>query len=162
MTKKWVAILAVVLGTPATGARAQPPTMLPAPTQMAAPDQAVPSAQAQAAPLTGALPNGPGCAGGCCGREQVGCLKRLCNWLTYHPLTHGCECVCGCGCCSDCCGYHGFQPLYTYFQLPCQEAPYRYAGCAQPACASCGHGLLSRLCHCKTAHGAPIVPPGIE
>jgi hypothetical protein len=154
MTKKWAAVLAVVLGA-AVAARAQPPTTLPMPAQVAGPEQA------PAAPAVppAAAPAGPGCAGGCCGHEQVGCLKRFCHWITYHPLTRGCECVCGCGCCSDCCGYHGFQPLYTYFLLPCAGAPPRppAGGCA----SCCGHGLLGKY-FCKGCHGGPITPPGIE
>ena len=161
MTTKWLAALAVVLG--AAVARAQPPDTLPTPTQVTPPEQpAAPAAQQVAppavAPPAGPAHGGPGCAGGCCGREQLGCLKRFCNWITYHPLTRGCECVCGCGCCSDCCGYHGFQPIYTYFLLPCQEAPYRYpAG----GCACGGHGLLGKY-FCKGCHGGPVTPPGIE
>jgi hypothetical protein len=174
MAKKWALVLAVVLGAAATGARAQPPSPLPMPAQLARPDlppaagqvaPAAPAPPAVAAPPAGVATGGPGCAGGCCAHEQVSCLKRFCNWITYHPLTRGCECVCGCGCCSDCCGYHGFQPIYTYFILPCQEAPYRYGLGGQPGCdCNCGHGhgLLSRLCHCNGAHGAPIVPPGLE
>ena len=160
MAKKWVAVLAVALGAAAPGARAQPPVTLPMPAQVAAP----PAAADQAAPGPPAPPAGvaPGCAGGCCGREQVGCLKRCCAWLTYHPLTRGCECVCGCGCCSDCCGYHGFQPLYTYFLLPCPEAPYRYGPPAPSGCACGGHGLLFKWGLCTGCHGGPITPPGIE
>jgi hypothetical protein len=162
MTKQWVAVLAVALG--AAAAQAQPPTALPMPAQVTAPEQAPPAAQ-QAAPVAPgghgpAAPAGPGCAGGCCGHEQVGCLKRFCNWITYHPLTRGCECVCGCGCCSDCCGYHGFQPLYTYFLLPCTEAPYRYGPSAGCACG--GHGKLFQWGLCKGCHGGPITPRGIE
>ncbi len=151
MTKQWLAALAVVLNA-AVVVGAQPPDTLPMPTQVAPPDPAAPAAPAQG-------PVGPGCGAGCCGREQTSCLKRFCNWLTYHPLTRGCECVCGCGCCSDCCGYHGFQPLYTYVLLPCQGAPYRYP---VGGCASCGgHGLLGKY-FCQGCHGGPITPPGIE
>ncbi len=161
MTNKWLAALAVTLGAAACVA-AQPPATLPMPAQVSPPAQpAAPAPQQVAAPAAPAAPahGGPGCAGGCCGRQQMSCLKRFCNWITYHPLTRGCECVCGCGCCSDCCGYHGFQPLYTYFLLPCQEAPYRYP---TGDCASCGgHGLLGKY-FCKGCHGGPIVPPGIE
>jgi hypothetical protein len=161
MTKKWASVLAVVLGT-AAAASAQAPTTLPMPAQVAGPQQAPPPAAAPAAPALppGAAPAGPGCASGFCGHEQVGCLKRFCNWITYHPLTRGCECVCGCGCCSDCCGYHGFQPLYTYFVLPCAEAPYRYGTSAGCACG--GHGKLFQWGLCKGCHGGPITPPGIE
>jgi hypothetical protein len=155
MTKKWVTVLAVVLGAAASGARAQPPATLPMP------DRVAPPAPEQGAPPAGVAPEGPGCAGGCCGHEQVSCLKRFCNWLTYHPLTRGCECTCGCGCCGDCCGYHGFQPLYTYFLLPCQEAPCRHAPPAQDGCG-CGHGLLCKWGLCGGGHGGPITPPGVE
>jgi hypothetical protein len=162
MAKQWAAVLAVVLSAVATVARAQPPATLPMPAQLTRPEQAPPPAPEQPAAPAAAVPGGPGCAGGCCGHEQVGCLKRLCNWLTYHPLTRGCECVCGCGCCSDCCGYHGFQPLYTYLQLPCQEGPRRSGPAAQPGCACGGHGLLFKWGLCQGCHGGPIVPPGIE
>jgi hypothetical protein len=162
MTKKWLAALAVILG--AAAARAQAPATLPAPTQVTPPAQPAPRAGGQALPPSAHPPavpahGGPACAGGCCGREQLSCLKRFCNWITYHPLTRGCECVCGCGCCSDCCGYHGFQPIYTYFLLPCQEAPYRYP---PGDCACGGHGLLAKFGMCKGCHGGPITPPGIE
>lgn len=160
MTTKWLAALAVSLAA-AAGARAQPPATLPMPAQVTPPSQAAPSAaQPGTPPPAVAAPAAPAPGGpGCCGREHVSCLKQFCNWITYHPLTRGCECVCGCGCCSDCCGYHGFQPIYTHFLLPCQEAPHR-----PPTgdCASCGgHGLLGKY-FCKRCHGGPIVPPGIE
>jgi hypothetical protein len=129
------------------------------PAEVARPEQA--PAPEMTAPPAGVAPGGPGCAGGCCGHEQVGCLKRFCNWITYHPLTRGCGCGCGCGCCSDCCGYHGFQPLYTYLQLPCQGG-HSYGPAAQPDCACGGHGLLFKWGLCKGCHGGPILPPGIE
>jgi hypothetical protein len=74
-----------------------------------------------------AMPGSAGCCGqGACGQGgcKGSCWDRLCDWLTYRPLTRPCLCDCCCHCC-ECC-----PPLYTFFLCQGHGMP--------PPCLKCG------------------------